>query len=204
MTTHKSIDAINRVMNALRYSLVSYLRFARPWVDADAQSLKTTIKDIAKQHRKHVMRIGKLLLSRYGHVESRTFPIAFGSLNDLSIEFLLPLVIEDERQIIRLVETSADALQSDAEVFGLMVDVLATETRHIELLQTATKPRRAIESAKSSALERCRSPQWTIENEQRHLRAPRGIRGTAMQPRLQKPSRQHQPSALSHGRKSPC
>ena len=48
MTTHNSIDAINRVMNALRYSLVSYLRFARPWVDADAQSLEATIKDIAK------------------------------------------------------------------------------------------------------------------------------------------------------------
>ena len=31
MTKYSANEAINRVMNALRYSLASYLRFARPW-----------------------------------------------------------------------------------------------------------------------------------------------------------------------------
>ena len=29
-------DAMNRVMNALRYSVANYLRFARPWVEVCA------------------------------------------------------------------------------------------------------------------------------------------------------------------------
>jgi len=107
-------------MNALRYSLASYLRFARPWIDASTQSIAESIGHVAQHHRQHVTRIGELLVDRHGHVESRAFPQAFTGLNDLSIEYLLPLVIEDEKQIIRVIEATAVALECDAEASSVV------------------------------------------------------------------------------------
>jgi hypothetical protein len=135
MTKQTLIDAINLPMNALRYSLASYLRFACPWVDASAQSIGERIGRVAEGHRQHVARIGELLVERHGHVKSETFPSAFTGLNDLSVEYLLPLVIEDEKQIIRVIEATAVILDSDAEASDLVAEVLDVEKRHLQALQ---------------------------------------------------------------------
>src|SRR5688572_16913945 len=91
MTTHAPIVAINRPMNALRYSLASYLQFAQPWVDADSQAVADTIACVATSHDRGATRIGELLVMRHGYVASQTFPAAFTALNDLSTRYVLPL-----------------------------------------------------------------------------------------------------------------
>ena len=91
MTTEPLIRALNRVMNALACSVASYLRFARPRIDAGAEGVADTVRHVAVSHRNHAFRVGELRRERHGHVESRTFPIAFTRLNDLSVEYLLPL-----------------------------------------------------------------------------------------------------------------
>ncbi len=155
-------DAMNRVMNALRYSVATYLRFGRPWVHSNAGAVAEALWHLANSHRKHVRRIGELLIGRHGHVVSRAFPTAFTALNDLSIEYLLPLIVEDERQIIRLVEASAIALKGDSEATELAAEVVDSEKRHLQELQRASDLR-SIASGKSARARRKQSV-WPTAN----------------------------------------
>ena len=68
MTRQTPIDALNGTINTLRYSLARYLRFARPWVDAGAESTAEMIEKVAESHRQHFTRLGELLVERHGHV----------------------------------------------------------------------------------------------------------------------------------------
>lgn len=102
-----SSDAISRVMNALRYSLASYLQFARPWADPDVRAGADVIARVANSHDRDTTRIGKLLVERHCHAVSQAFPAAFTVLNDLSVRYVLSLVLEDERQIVRLMGGSS-------------------------------------------------------------------------------------------------
>jgi ferritin len=181
MTKQTPIDSINQVMNALRYSLASYLRFARPWIDASAQSIAETIRHVAQDHRQHVTRIGELLVNRHGHVESRAFPRPFTGLNDLSIEYLLPLVIEDEKQIIQIIEASAVALNCDVEVSDLLAEVLDIEKRHLRVLERAPGRRRAMGSGESIQARRQASV-WPVARWSLPLRTSRAGRGAAKLP----------------------
>jgi hypothetical protein len=136
MKSQSTVDAMNRVMNALTYSVARYLRFARPWVDFRADVIADLVGQVADSQGEHVLRIGELLIERHGHVESRTFPLAFRGLNDLSVEYLLPLVIEDEKQIIALIESAADALTCDPEARELVVEIVECERRHLQMLHS--------------------------------------------------------------------
>lgn len=63
--------------------------------------------------------------------------MAITGLNDRSIEYLFPFVIEDEKQIIRLVGSTAEALTCDADARELAAEVGASEKRHLHMLQDA-------------------------------------------------------------------
>jgi hypothetical protein len=62
--------------------------------------------------------------------------MAFTGLNDPSIEYLLPLVIEDEKQIIALIELAADALACDPAARELPAEIVECERRHLQMLQS--------------------------------------------------------------------
>ena len=202
MTTQTPIDAINRPMNALRYSLARYLRFVRPWIDANCQSIAETIGRVAESHSRHVTRLGKLLVERQGHAESRTFPRAFGAFNDLSIEYLLLVIIEDERQIIGLFEATAIALECDAEAFNLVVEVLAHEKLHLQILERALSHRYAMRSDTPSQA-RHRASEWPAANGSLHQSTrPAGRGARELGPIRTYP--QNRVSAVLQGGDSPC
>lgn len=176
MRRQTPIDAINGTINALRYSLARYLRFARPWVDAGAESTAEMIEKVAESHRQNVTRLGELLVERHGHVESRAFPSVFTRLNDLSIEYLLPLVIDDEKQIIRVIESNAVVLEHDAEASSLLDEVLDCEKRRLQVLE-GLPVRRPAMSGGSFIQPRHRASKWSVEGESLRRRMPLRRRG---------------------------
>jgi hypothetical protein len=135
MTTQFQFDAIKRVMNALRYSLASYLQFARPWIDANGESIADAIKCVAGHHSWHATRLGRLLMKRRANVVSRAFPATFTALNDVSVRHALPLVIEDSQRIVRHIEASLNTLRPDRDAYQLAMEICDGEKRHLSLLQ---------------------------------------------------------------------
>jgi hypothetical protein len=182
MKRQPATDAMNCVLNALTCSVARYLRFGRPWVDFRADAIADLVGQVADSQGENVLRIGELLIERHEHVESRTFPLAFTELNDLSIECLLPLVIEDEKQIIALIESAAEALTCDPEARELVVEVAECERRHLQMLQSGLVRSYAIASdgllitrpstsARQATSERLHVSKPLVERSERELTA---------------------------------
>jgi hypothetical protein len=162
-------DGMQRVMNALRYSLARYLRFAQPRVEASTQPIADAVGHVANAHGKHVKQIGEFLLERHGHVESQTYPLAFTRLNNLSIRYLLPLVVDDERQIIRLVDAAANEFERDAAANELLAEVGASGKRHLQMLREVPEHHEMMPSDMPVAARR-RTPVRSTRGEDRHVR----------------------------------
>jgi hypothetical protein len=143
MTEKSARDAMYRVINALRYSLASYLCFAQPRDDIPGSPAVLAVALVAQRHHRHAGRVAKQLVRRFGHVESRTFPRAFTALNDLSVDYLLPLIVEDQRQIVSLIDAAALALKPDTEWHDLVVDIGDSEKDTLTFLHRASGDRRA-------------------------------------------------------------
>src|SRR5688572_9477460 len=95
----KSKTIMNRVLNLQRFSLPNYLRFARPWTREADHVLWAIVFGIADVQQRHAARVGELLVERHASTEPGAFPMRFTGLNDLSIRYLAPLVVEDLNRI---------------------------------------------------------------------------------------------------------
>lgn len=173
LNTYDLNDRLETVMHKFMYSVAHYLWFARPWSGADAQPTADALKSLGESHRDHIRRLGELLISRRRHIPKGSFPAAFTGLNDLSVQYVVPLAIEDENKIIRLLEAAAAELKLDSEAHTLLTDIIRSEKRHLQTLQAASNDRRA-----ARARSPVRPPRWSS------LRRPtstvgRGIRASA-------------------------
>jgi hypothetical protein len=137
MTLRAIVDSkavLNHVLNLQRFSLANYLRFARPWACEPDHVLLTVVFGIARVQQEHVTRVGKLLVERHASAEPGSFPMRFTGLNDLSIRYVAPLVVDDLERIIHDLRCCAEALRDDGPALALVQAILRDEERHLQVL----------------------------------------------------------------------
>ncbi len=134
MALRPSKTILNHVLNLQRFSLANYLRFARPWTHEADHVLLAIVFGIADTQQKHASRVGELLIERHASTELGTFPVRFTGLNDLSIRYLAPFVVEDLKGIIHDLRWCDDAVRDDRPSWELVQAILADEQRHLRIL----------------------------------------------------------------------
>ncbi len=125
---------LNHVLNLQRFSLANYLRFARPWTREADHVLLAIVFGIADTQQKHAARVGQLFVERHASTDLGDFPRRFTGLNDLSIRYLAPLVVEDLKRIIHDLRSCGDAVRDDRPSWELVQAILADEQRHLRIL----------------------------------------------------------------------
>lgn len=126
---------LNHVLNLQRFSLAGYLRFSRPWASDPDHVLLQIVFGIAQIQQVHATRVGELLVERHASTEPGTFPMRFTGLNDLSIRYVAPLVVEDLQRIIHDLHWCAEALRDDSTAWELVQAILRDEERHLQMLR---------------------------------------------------------------------
>jgi hypothetical protein len=147
-------QVLNRLLVALRYSLASYLRYARPWAHAGNARLLEAVRRITADHEAHVGRLGALILKRRGRVELAQFPTRFTAYNYLALDYLAPRLIEHQRGLIEEIARCIAGLGGDPEARRLAEDILAREKRHYRTLAglvSPSSPGRAPQSVPAAA-----------------------------------------------------
>lgn len=134
----RTARVLNRLYRLEEYSLANYLRFAEPWTTRDRQSVAETIRSIAADQRAFAERIGKLIVARDGTIEPGVFPLRFTALNDLSLDYLIGRVLEDEERIVREVAAILPQLCEDDAAVALARELLAAEQAHLQALREVT------------------------------------------------------------------
>ena|SRR5687768_5270905 len=130
-----SRTVLNHVLNLQRFSLANYLRYARPWASEPDHVLLTVVFGIAQVQQENAKRVGVLLVERHASAEPGTFPMRFTGLNDLSIRYVAPRVVEDLERIIYDLRWCAEALREDRTAWELLQAILHDEERHLQMLR---------------------------------------------------------------------
>lgn len=130
----KTIKALNRLLAVFRYSLASYLHYARPWTHPENARLLEVVRQITADHAAHAEQIGRLILKRRGQIERGLFPTRFTAYNDLALDYLARQLVEHERELIEEITRSVAWFGDDPEAKQLVEAILASERQHLHSL----------------------------------------------------------------------
>jgi hypothetical protein len=138
----QSVKVLNRLLAVLNYSLARYLSFARPWVRRPYLLLEAIARRMSYEHESFARKLARLIHDRRGAVERGVFPMDFTSYNDLSLEFLAPKLLKQQRALILCAEESAKYLDADPEARRLVNGIVQSLRRYAELLEELLAPHR--------------------------------------------------------------
>src|SRR5690348_5743640 len=110
MSPPSTTDLLNRLLVLHMRSLPMYLSFAPPDQFYKNERAHGVLLQIVEDHKRTIDRLGTLILDAGGTVDYGEFPMAFTSLHDLSLKYLLSLLLERQQKFITVSERLADQL----------------------------------------------------------------------------------------------
>ena len=110
MSPPSTTDLLNRLLVLHERSLPMYLSYAPPSDLAAHEKARSVLAHIVEDQRRTIDRLATLVLDGGGTVDYGEFPLSFTSLHDLSLAYLLKLLIDRQRKLIAVSEKLADQL----------------------------------------------------------------------------------------------
>ena len=136
LSHEQMIGDLNRLLVTQRCSLVSYLSKALFWTHRGNEALVKAIRGISNDQKHYAHRLTEAIGERDGRVESTSFPIAFTSLNDLALDYLLTKLIEYQRRNIQVIQQCAAEPTKDMPARSLGDEILSSAREHLEILKS--------------------------------------------------------------------
>ena len=112
MSPPSTTDVLNRLLVLHERSLPMYLSYAPPNRIADHPQAKVVLDQIVEDQKRTIDRLATMVLDNGGLVDSGEFPMAFTSLHDLSLEYLLKLMIERQEKLVVACQNLANLLSA--------------------------------------------------------------------------------------------
>ena len=110
MSPPSTTEILNRLLVLHMRSLPMYLSYAPPYELSRHEKAKVVLYRIVEDHKRTVDRLGTLILDSGGTIDYGEFPMSFTSLHDLSLSYLLKLLIDRQEKFITACERLADQL----------------------------------------------------------------------------------------------
>jgi hypothetical protein len=135
MKAFEAIPTLNRLFAVLCRSLPAYLASAEPWARSDRPRARAALDHLMADQQMYAQRVAEAIIEHGGRPNPGPFPPEFAAKNDLSIEFLLPEVIEYQEQDALAIERCAVALEGDPALHALAEEILGNIKGHLDLLK---------------------------------------------------------------------
>jgi hypothetical protein len=135
MSPPSTIEILNRLLILHERSLPAYLGYAPPNQLDSHPSAKAVLDQIVVDQRRTIDRLGTIILDSNGTVDHGEFPMAFTSLHDLSLEYLLKLLIERQQKSIAACERLTDMLNMAPFAQAAAREAVGEAKGHLENLQ---------------------------------------------------------------------
>lgn len=135
MSPPSTNDVLNRLLVLHERSLPMYLGYAPPAdVQANPRAL-AVLAQIALDQRRTIDRLATLVLDAGGLVDYGEFPMSFTALHDLSLAYLLTLMIDRQKKLIAVCEKLADQLNMAPFAQAAVREAIGEAKGHLENLQ---------------------------------------------------------------------
>jgi len=119
-------------------SFLQYVREAFPWSTAAKEGEVAQVLHFAAQEQEAVARIARWLSRRHHPLPpTPPFPMEFTNCNFVSIDFLLPRLLESQRHGVALLEADLARL-TDPAAQELVQQLLNVKREHLDALQAMT------------------------------------------------------------------
>ena len=135
MSPPSTTETLNRLLVLHMRSLPMYLGYAPPYELAAHANAKTVLDQIVEDQKRSVDRLGTLILDSGGTIDYGEFPMAFTALHDLSLDYLLNLLIERQQKFVTVCEKLADALGMAPYAQAAAREAVGEAKGHLENLQ---------------------------------------------------------------------
>ena len=135
MSPPSTTEILNRLLVLHMRSLQMYLGYAPPYELARHEKAKAVLDQIVEDHKRTVDRLGTLILESGGTIDYGEFPMSFTSLHDLSLSYLIKLMIERQQKQIVVCEKLANQLSMAPYAQAAAREVVGEAKGHLENLQ---------------------------------------------------------------------
>ena len=135
MSPPSTTEVLNRLLVLHMRSLPMYLGYAPPYELYTNERAKAVLDQMVEDQKRTVDRLGTLILDSSGTIDYGEFPMSFTSLHDLSLEYLLNLLIERQQKFVAACEKLADALSMAPYAQAAAREAVGEAKGHLENLQ---------------------------------------------------------------------
>ena len=135
MSPPSTIEILNRLLVLHVRSLPMYLNYAPPYQLGRMPQAKAVLDQIVEDQQRTIDRLGTLILDHNGTVDNGEFPMSFTSLHDLSLPYLLTLLIERQEKTIAACENLADKLNTAPYAQAAAREAVGQAKGHLENLR---------------------------------------------------------------------
>ncbi len=141
-------DVLNGVLILLRRSLLQYAGEAWPWISSGSAEPRAEIDRLIAAQSDRVGKLADLLDGRRWTIDFGAFR-DFSDLHYLSLTFVLPHLVDNERTIVREIELALPACAGDSQATALVAETLVGESQALTELErfAALKPNTTAQSA---------------------------------------------------------
>jgi hypothetical protein len=116
-------------------SLLMYVGDAYPWTAAPGDEALVILKDLIAEERRAVAAVGQFLVRRrLPPPFPGSYPSSFTTVNFLSLEYLVPRLVEDQRRLIEQLQRDLAAVRDPGARVPLEA-LLAVKRRHLPALE---------------------------------------------------------------------
>jgi hypothetical protein len=135
MSPPSTTDILNRLLVLHERSLPMYLSYAPPADLAKHEKARAVLSQIVEDQRRTIDRLATLVMDGGGTVDYGEFPMSFTSLHDLSLAYLLKLLVDRQQKLVAVSERLADQLNLAPYAQAAAREAVGEAKGHLENLQ---------------------------------------------------------------------
>ena len=135
MSPPSTTEILNRLLVLHERSLPMYLSYAPPYQLAANPHAQAVLDQVVSDQKRTIDRLATIVLDSGGTVDYGEFPMSFTSLHDLSLAYLLKLLIERQEKFIAACERLADQLSLAPYAQAAAREAVGEAKGHLENLK---------------------------------------------------------------------
>jgi hypothetical protein len=131
---------LNQLLIDLGRSLLQYVGQCSSWAGQNPASIEQEFNGVVAQQQHEVAQLVDLLMQRHWTIDFGVFPPTYTDLHFLALKYLLKQILENQQLILAELDESVHTCVDDPEAVSLINEILASERKITEQLQSLVAP----------------------------------------------------------------
>ncbi len=130
MSVPNTTEILTELLNRLSRSWLQYIGEAWPWAPSESEDRLEAFRALVRRQEFSAERVASLLTDREAVVKVRSYPFDGTTLNYVTLDYVKPRLVADEKEIIAELKSAAVGLKDDAEALRL-VEQITTDAEQL-------------------------------------------------------------------------